>query len=53
MSSRAATEAIEEGPANRAHAATIEMMNLHKSSVTTLTVKISSDAHLCIGVNLA
>ncbi|MDZ8095440.1 MAG: hypothetical protein RMZ42_26370 [Nostoc sp. DedQUE05] len=28
------------------------MMNLHESSVTTLTVKVSMDAHLCIGVNL-
>jgi len=29
-----ATEAIEERPANRTHTATIEMVNLHKSSVT-------------------
>jgi hypothetical protein len=29
-----ATEAIKEGPANRAHTATIEMVNFHKSSVT-------------------
>ncbi|MEH1803423.1 MAG: hypothetical protein V7L13_30515 [Nostoc sp.] len=36
VSRRAATEAIEEGPANRAHAAAIEMMNLHESSLTTL-----------------
>nr|WP_269141748.1 hypothetical protein [Nostoc sp. NZL] len=41
MSRQTATEAIEEGPTNRAHAAAIEMMNLHESSVTTLTVKPS------------
>ncbi|MDZ7967900.1 MAG: hypothetical protein RM368_23580 [Nostoc sp. DedSLP03] len=53
MSLRAATEAIEQGPANRAHTAAIEMMNLHESSVTTLTVKVSRGTYLCIGVNLA
>ncbi|MGF2014008.1 MULTISPECIES: hypothetical protein [unclassified Nostoc] len=31
MSLRAATKAIEEGTTKRAHAATIEMMNLHES----------------------
>ncbi|WP_298912580.1 hypothetical protein [uncultured Nostoc sp.] len=36
MSRWAPTEAIEESPTNRAHAAAIEMMNLHESSVTTL-----------------
>ncbi|BDI14302.1 hypothetical protein ANSO36C_01040 [Nostoc cf. commune SO-36] len=37
VSLRAATEAIEEGPTNWTHTAAIEMMNLHESSVTTLT----------------
>ncbi|WP_335233554.1 hypothetical protein [Nostoc sp.] len=34
VSFRSATEAIEEGPANRTHTAAIEMMNSHESSLT-------------------
>jgi hypothetical protein len=33
-SRQTATKAIKERPTNRAHATAIEMMNLHKSSVT-------------------